>query len=115
MQALPTELNALTSLAPGNSRCRRSMSDSSRLVKNFNTPFTGGASAIGFVTSMTGLPDRLEAPATRSASALADPLTARTTSSPNFAASPKLPTLPFGFFPSQSFSFAGSRVPIVTS
>jgi hypothetical protein len=37
--------------------CRRSMSDSSRLVKYFSTPFCGGASAIGLVASMTVLPD----------------------------------------------------------
>jgi len=84
-------------------------------VKNFSTQFVGGASAIGFVTSTTVLPDRFEAPAARSASALAVPFTARTTISPVFAASAKEPTRPFGFFPVHSFSFAGSRVPIMTS
>ena len=115
MRAAPTELKALTNFAPANSRCSRSTSASSRLVKTRSTPFTGGASAMGFVASMTGLPDRFEAPAARRASALAEPLTARTTKPPKLAASPKLPTFPLGFFPAHSFSFVGSRVPIMTS
>src|SRR5215510_8152371 len=73
------------------------MSDSSRSVKNFNTPFTGGASAIGFVASITVFPDRLDSPAARSASAATVPLTARTTSSANSAAWAKPPRRPFGF------------------
>jgi len=45
------------------------MRDSSRLVKNFRTPFAGGASAIGFVASMTGFRARFAAPAAPSAAA----------------------------------------------
>src|SRR4029450_8694656 len=55
-------VKAFTKCASGNSRCNRSMSDSSRVVKNFKTPFCGGASAIGLVVSMTGLPARLDIP-----------------------------------------------------
>jgi len=63
IDALPTELKAFTKCASANSRCNRSMSDSSRVLKYFKTPFCGGASAIGFVVSMTGLPARLDIPA----------------------------------------------------
>ena len=63
------------------------MSDSSRLVENFNTPLTGGVSAIGLVASMTAFCERFASPAARNASAAAVPLTAKTTSSPNFPAS----------------------------
>src|ERR1035441_4559657 len=50
------------------------MRDSLRSVKNRKTPFTGGASAIGFVASMTIFPARLVGPAARNASAAAAPL-----------------------------------------
>ena len=89
IKALPTELKALMKRASANSRCERSMRDSSKLVKYFTTPFTGGASAIGFVASMMGLPARFTAPAARSASRATLPLTAKTTTSPNCAASEK--------------------------
>src|ERR1051325_6601921 len=115
MRALPTELNAFTKRAAGNSRCNCSISDSSRVVKNCSTPWLGGASAMGLVASMTGLPARLDDPAPCSASAEAAPLTARTTTAPNWAASLKLPTRARGFSAAQAFSFAGSRVPITTS
>ena len=80
-----------------------------------NTPFTGGASAIGLVASMTVFPARFDSPAARSASAATVPLTARTTRSANCAASAKPPTRPLGFCDAQSASLAGSRVPIITS
>ena len=70
---------------------------------------------IGLVTSMTGLPAKFAAPARRSTSVAAVPLTASTTSSPNFAASAKLPMRPSGCFTIHSASLAGVRVPIVTS
>ena len=113
--AAPTELKAFTSLAAGNSPCRRSISESSSVVKNFSTPFTGGASAIGFVTSMTVLPVTLFAPAARKASAATDPFTARTTTSPNFAVSAKLPMAAFGCSAAQPASLSGWRVPTRTS
>jgi hypothetical protein len=43
------------------------------------------------------------------------PLTARTTTSPNFAVSEKLATPPLGFFFAQSASLSGARVPSLTS
>ncbi len=67
------------------------MRDSSSVVKNLNTPLMGGWSASGFVASMTGFPVRFATPAARSAFAATLPLTARTTNSPNWAASAKLP------------------------
>ena len=115
MRALPTELNAFTRRASGNSFCRRSIRESSSVVKNFSTPLVGGASPMGFVASMTVLPARLRAPADRSTSAAADPLTASTASSPNFAASSKLPMPAFGFWRAQSASLSGVRVAIMTS
>src|SRR5262245_10644313 len=61
MKVWPTELNALRKRAAANSRWRRSISDSSRVVKNFRTPLLGGTSAMGFVASTTTLPARLSA------------------------------------------------------
>src|SRR5574340_477746 len=115
MRALPTELKALTKRTAGNSRCRRSIKDSSRVVKNFSTPLVGGASAIGFVASMTGFPARLAAPAERSASAATVPLTANTISSANFAASTNVPTRPLACCDAHSANLAGVRVPTMTS
>src|ERR1700691_971878 len=112
--AVPTELKALTRCAPGNALCNCSSSDWSRLVKNFNTPFCGGASAIGLVASMTGLPARLIASADFSALAAALPLTASTTTSPNFAASAKLVARTPWWLDMKSFSLPGSRVPSTT-
>ena len=51
-------------------------------MKKLSTPLAGGASAIGFVVSITGLPARFAGPAARSTSAAALPLAARTTTSP---------------------------------
>ena len=47
MCALPTELKALTNFTAGNSRCRRSIEDSSSVVVNLSTPFTGATLALG--------------------------------------------------------------------
>ena len=63
MRALPTLLNALTKRALGAALCSRSIRESSRVVKKLITPFTGGASAIGLVASMTILPASACAPA----------------------------------------------------
>jgi hypothetical protein len=115
MHALPTELKALTKRAPLNSRCRRSINESSRLVKNFNTPLAGGASAMGLVVSTTGLPARFGAVAARSASIAAVPLTASTISSPKRATSAKDPNGILGLSFAQSLSFAGVLVPTITS
>src|SRR6185437_15606468 len=115
MRALPTELSALTKRTCGNSRCSRSRSESSRVVKNFNTPFTGGASASGLVASITGLPARLDGPAARTMAAAAVPLTARTPTSANFAVSSGVATCAPGLFRAQSRSFSGFLEPTVTS
>src|ERR1017187_10431693 len=74
MQAAPTQLNAFTKCAAPNSRCNRSMSDSSKLVKSFRSPFSGGASAIGLVASITVFPARIPSPAMRRASAATEAL-----------------------------------------
>src|SRR5678815_386207 len=115
ISALPTELNAFTKRAEANSRCRRSINDSSREVKYRRTPWSGGASAMGLVVSMMTLAPRFTAPARRSASAAAAPFTARTRISPCDAASAKLPTRASGCCVRQSASLPGSRVPSVTS
>ncbi len=83
--------------------------------KKRSTPFSGGASAIGFVASINGFPAKLASPAARSASAAAVPLTASTTSSPKRAASAKPPTRAFAFPALHASSFAGSRVPSIVS
>ena len=82
------------------------MSDSFCEVKYCKTPFTGGASAIGFVVSMTVLPLRLAMPAAFSAASAAVPLVARTTISPNFAASSNEPIFAFPFV----LDFSSSRL-----
>jgi hypothetical protein len=103
MQALPTELNAFTKRTPTNSRCNRSNSESSCVVKNFNTPWSGGASAMGLVASITILPVGAATPAAFTASTAPVPLTASTASSANFAASAKLTARPWDFYlPNQS-------------
>jgi len=84
-------------------------------VKKLKTPLTGGASEIGFVTSIIVFPARFSTPAKRNASADALPFTAKTTSSPNSAVSAKLPTRAAEFRAAQSANFAGSRVPSITS
>ena len=71
---------------------------------------------MGFVVSITVLPVRLSRPAAFSAASAADPFVARTTISPNFAASSNEPTFAFPFV----LDFSSSRllavfVPIVTS
>src|SRR5262249_39956521 len=68
----------------------------------------------GLDASITGLPDRFSLPAARIASAATLPLTANTTSSPNFAASTKLPIRALEFAFDQSASFVGVRVPTQT-
>jgi len=115
MHALPTELKAFTSRAPGNSCWSRSMRDSSRVVKKRSTPWIGGASAIGLVASMTGFAAKFSAPARRRASAATCPRTARTTSSPKCAASAKLPTRPVGWSVAHSASRLAVRVPSTTA
>src|ERR1039457_1025227 len=85
------------------------------LLKNFSTPFSGGASSIGLVASITVLSVRLFGPAERSAEDAALPFTASTTISPNAAAAPNVPVAPFGFAVAHSASFSGVRLPIVTS
>src|SRR5207244_4103584 len=62
MKALPTHENALTNRASGARRCSFSISESSRVVKKWSTPWTGGWSAIGLVVSITVLPRRFCAP-----------------------------------------------------
>src|SRR5579863_4709432 len=114
IRALPTELYALTKCASGTAACNCSISDRSRLVKNLSTPLTGGASAIGLVASMTGLPARFAAPAILSTSAATVPLTASTTISPNFAASAKLATCAPLCSATKSLSLPVSRVPSAT-
>jgi len=47
----------------GNDFCKSSISDLSRLVKNFRTPFSGGALAMGLVVSMTTLLEKFSWPA----------------------------------------------------
>lgn len=59
INAFPTLLNALTNFASGTFSRNSSINDLSRLVKYFKTPLTGGASAIGFVVSITVFPGRL--------------------------------------------------------
>ena len=116
MNALPTQENTFTKRASGACLCRRSMSDSSRSVKNRRTPFCGGASAMGFVASITVLPDRLAGPASAMTSSATAPLTASTTPSAQLAASAKVPTCAFG--PAavlQPWSLPGSRLARITS
>ena len=112
----PTQEKAFTNRAPGACLSRRSRSDSSSVVKKRNTPFSGGAAAIGLVVSMTVLPSRFSAPQSSSADSAPAPLTANTTRSPNFAASAIVPTrAPGPCRPSQPASLPGSRVPRITS
>ncbi len=95
MSALPTQEKAFTKWAAGTLACKRSRRESPGPVKNGITPFTGGPSAMGLLVSMTVLPAR--APAQDSAAATAPvPFTAITTSSPNRAASAKVPACAFG-------------------
>jgi len=114
MRAAPTELNAFTRCAPGNSRCSCSIKDSFRFVVNCSTPSTGAAAAIGLVASITTFPTRWAAPAPRRAAAATPPFTASTTTSAAWAASAKLPTRPVGFALLHSASLAASRVPSMT-
>ena len=60
--ALPRQLNAFTNFAAGNAASNCSMSDSFGPVKNRSTPSSGGASAMGFVASITSLPESDAAP-----------------------------------------------------
>jgi hypothetical protein len=115
IRAFPTELNAFTKWASVNSRCSISINESSRLVKNFSTPLPGGASAMGLVVSIIGLPDKFFLPAKSSTSFAAEPLTAKTTTSPKAAAYWKLPIFPSGLFEIQSASFLLSRLPTIVS
>src|SRR5262249_33715186 len=110
-----TELKALTNCALVAARWSRSIRDSSCVVKNRSTPLTGGAAAMGFVASMTGLFARFAAPAARTASTAAVPFTASATSFANLAASSKLPTRALGCCAAHSASLDASRVPIMTS
>jgi hypothetical protein len=97
-------------------RCSRSISDSSRLVKNLITPLTGGASAIGLVVSMTTLPASVSGPASRTTFSAAVPFTASTTMSPNRAASWTAPTLAREpAFAAHSLSLPASRLPTIVS
>jgi len=85
-------------------------------VKYLSTPFTGGASAIGLLVSMTVFPSSLPVPTPRSASSTTLPFTASTMISPKDAVSAKVPTAAFP--PVADFSapdFEGSFVPIMTS
>jgi hypothetical protein len=85
-------------------------------VKYCRTPIAGGASAIGFVVSMTVLPVRLAMPAAFTAASAAVPLVARTTISPNVAAPSNEPTFAFPFvLDVKSSRLLGVFVPIVTS
>ena len=116
MNALPTQENAFTKRAFGARRARRSMSDSACVVKNARTPSFGGASAMGFVASMTTLPASASGPASAIASSAAVPFTASTTTDAAFAASANVPTRPLA--PArccQAASFFGSREPRKTS
>ena len=69
IKALPTLLNAFTILASGIICCEffPSMIHSS-VVKNFNTPFSGGTAAIGLVASITVLLLKFSLPASVMAS-----------------------------------------------
>src|ERR1700677_2211088 len=90
--AEPTLLNALTKCAAGNAFCSCSISESLTLVKNDSTPLTGGPPPIGLQASITILPAKFSAPESCAASIAADPATASTTTSANFAASAFEPT-----------------------
>src|SRR6266487_6413909 len=85
-------LKAFTNLASGNNFCKSSIRDLSRLVKNFNTPFSGGALVIGLVVSMTILFEKFSFPAWVTTFSAASPLTASTIKSANFAVSAKDPS-----------------------
>src|SRR5512143_490707 len=116
MSELPTILNAFTTLAAGSQRCTCSPAESFHPRSRAGGAF--GAKTSGFVASITTLPARFRAPA--SCSALSVPLhsVARTITSPNAAASAKLPPLAFGpaaFTNAASFGLFASREPIFTS
>src|SRR5687768_13149704 len=92
------------------------MSDSSSEVKKRSTPFSGGASAIGLVVSITVLPARFSGPQRSTTASAARPLTASVTRSPNWAASANEPTAARS--PAvwrQAASLAGEREPRITS
>ena len=82
MSAFPTHENALTRFAAGARFCRRSIRDSSSVVKYESTPWTGGFSAIGLVVSITVLPASDCAPHRSITASAAVPLTASTIVSP---------------------------------
>ena len=110
MNALPTQLNALTNFACGAFFCSCSISDSLKSVKYCSTPCTGGLSAIGFVESITTLPARFATPHWSSASSAAPPLTESTTMSAHFAASANVPVDASPFAPVfHAASLPGSR------
>lgn len=100
----PMLLNAFTKCICGKPACNFSMSDSLALVKNLSTPSFGGTDANGLVVSITVLPCRFSGPAKVSMSIAASPLPASTMTSPNFAASSKLPVK--ASFPAVSFQAA---------
>ena len=83
---------------------------SSRVVKNFRTPFSGGASAMGFVASITVLPARSFASHSRTAASAPVPFTASTTSSAQAATSLCVPVPTCPCSASQSWIFSGWRV-----
>ena len=73
-------------------------------------PFCGGASAIGFVASITTLPARFAGPACSITVSAALPLTASTAISHHFAASAYVPSATSPFIPFRhACSFSGSR------
>src|SRR6266513_1223736 len=116
MCALPTVLNALTTLDWGSRRCTCSPAES---VKP--TPSVGGPLGVGWsglVTSMTTLPARCFGSASWIACSVPDQAVASTAISPNLTASPGLATEPFpavSLIQSLSLSSSGLRVPIFTS
>ena len=115
MNAWPTHENAFTNRASGEASWSRSMSDSFGPVNRRSTPFTGGASAIGFVVSITVFPAS-PAPEAFTAASAAVPFTASTTIPPNAAVSANVPIEALApAFAFQSASFAGWREPRITS
>jgi hypothetical protein len=116
MYGLPTVLKALTTCASGNKRCTPSPPESLPATASL-----GGMPLLkssGFVVSMTTLPRQFSGSAARSALSLAAPSVASTMTSPNAAASAKVPAEAFGpicLAQARAFSLLGLRDPILTS
>lgn len=100
-------LKAFTTCVPGILDCISFIKELLGVVKNYSTPFTGGASAMELVVSITTFPSKLFLSASSIALILTEPLVASTMMSANFTVSAKVPVNPLSlaafYFNNSSF------------